>query len=86
MNLDAHIRQFGNLAEKTRESLWNYVSVFVPKVEHISEKVDCGSLVLDAVEESHEPSLLCSPVLDGERAEVRIRKKIYVLHILNVEG
>ena len=80
MHFDTHISQFGELAEKTCISFRNNITIFIPKVEHIAQKVDCGSLILDAVEESHQSTLLHPSVLNSQRAQMCVRKKINLLH------
>ena len=36
MHLDAHIGEFGDLAQKTGEALGHYIFIFVPEVEHVA--------------------------------------------------
>ena len=66
VNLNTHVSQFGYLSQKACESLRDNIPVLVPKVEHIAHEIDGGSLVLNAVEETYEPSFLCSLVLNGK--------------------
>ena len=67
MHLDTHVGQFGYLAEKAREALRHHILVFVPEVEHVAQQVDGCCLLLDGVEESHEPALLHPSVWDCQR-------------------
>ncbi len=67
MHLDAHVGKLRQLTEETRVALGHDVLVFVPEVKHIAEQIDCLSLLLDAVEEAHEPALLHAPVGDSQR-------------------
>ena len=46
MHLHTKIGQFRELAEEASATLWHDILVFVPKVEHIAQKIDCAALSL----------------------------------------
>ena len=73
MHLHTKVGQFRELAEEASATLWHDILVFVPKVEHIAQEIDCARLVLDA-------PLLCAAVRDGPRPKMGIGKEIDVLH------
>ena len=54
--------------------------MLIPEVKHVSQQIYGGSLVLDAVEKPHEPPLVHAAMVDGPRAEMRIRQEINILH------
>jgi hypothetical protein len=66
VHLHANIRKLRELAEEPCVAFRNHVSVFVPEVEYVAEQVYRGSLMLYAVEKSHQPPFLCAPVFYGE--------------------
>lgn len=80
MHLHTKVGQFRELAEEASATLWHDILVFVPKVEHIAQKIDCARLVLDTIEETDDAPLLCAAVRDGPRPKMGIGKEIDVLH------
>ena len=65
VHLYAHVRQFGQLAQKACVAFGHDVFVLIPEVEHVAQKVYGGGLVLYVVKEAHQPSLLRACVVDG---------------------
>ena len=80
MHLDAQIRQFAELSQEAGVALRHDGLVFVPEVEHVAQQIDGGGLVLDTVQEIHQPAFLHAAVRDGQTAQVGVGQKIYVLH------
>lgn len=80
MNLDAHIRQLTDLAQKTCIALWYHIAEFIPEVKDVPQQVDCRSLVLDLIKETYQTTLLLSGMWDGKTTEVGITEEIDVLH------
>ena len=80
MHLHTKVGQFRELAEEASATLWHDILVFVPKVEHIAQEIDCARLVLDTIEETDDAPLLCAAVRDGPRPKMGIGKEIDVLH------
>ena len=66
----AHIRQFGQLAEKAGVAFGHDRAELVPEVEHVAQQLYGGCFVLDPVEKVPQPSILCTSVLDGPRTQV----------------
>ena len=66
----AHIRQFGQLAEKAGVAFGHDRAELVPEVEHVAQQIYGGCFVFDTVEKVHQPSFLCTSVLDGPRTQV----------------
>lgn len=80
MHLHTKVGQFRELAEEASATLWHDILVFVPKVEHIAQEIDCARLVLDTIEETDDAPLLCAAMRDGPRPKMGIGKEIDVLH------
>lgn len=80
MHLHTKVGQFRELAEEASAPLWHDILVFVPKVEHIAQEIDCARLVLDTIEETDDAPLLCAAMRDGPRPKMGIGKEIDVLH------
>jgi hypothetical protein len=59
----------------------HHVLVLVPEVEHIAQQVDGTRLLLDTVEESHQPPFLHPLVSNGPRTKVGVAKEIDWFHI-----
>lgn len=58
----------------------NHQLELIPEIEHVAQQVDGRCPMLDTVQKIHQPALLRTPVCNGPRTQVRIRKKIYILH------
>jgi hypothetical protein len=80
MHFHAHIGQFGNLTEETGISFGHYHLEFIPKVEHVAQQIDSTCLVLDAIQEIHQATLLRTAMFDGTRPQMGIGKEIDILH------
>lgn len=80
MHLYTKVGQLRELAEEASATLWHDILVFVPKVEHIAQEIDCARLVLDTIEETNDAPLQCAAVRDGPRPKMGIGKEIDVLH------
>ena len=80
MHLYAHVREFGNLTQEARVALGYDKLILVPEVKHISQQVDSTRLMLDAVKEIYEPTLLCASMRYGTTAQVGVREEIYGFH------
>ena len=80
MHFHSHIRQFREFAQEPGIAFRYYIFILVPEIKHISQQIDGCSLMLDAVEETYESAFLHSAVRDCPRAEMRIRKEIYIFH------
>ena len=80
MYLDAHIGQLRQFAEEAGVAFGHHVTVFIPEVEHVAEQIDGGRLLLNTVEEAHQPALLHPAVFNSPRTEVSITEKIYIFH------
>ena len=65
VHLDPHVRQFRQLAEKARIALGYYVLIFKPVVEHVAQQIHRCRLLLDAVKEPYQPSLLHATMVNG---------------------
>lgn len=66
MHLDAHVSEFGEFAQKAGKALGHHIFVLVPEVEHIAQEIDGSSFFLDAVKETHEPTLLHALMRDSQ--------------------
>ena len=80
MNLDSEVSEFGDFSEESCEAPWHGLTVFEPEVEHVSEEVYGGGLVLDAVEEVDESAFLCTAAADGLGAQVGIAEEVDRFH------
>ena len=78
--LYSHIRKLRQLAQETGISTRHYILELIPEVEHVAKQIDGGSLVLYAVEKPNQPALVHAAVVNGKRAQMGIRKEIYILH------
>ena len=73
MNLYTHVGYFGQFAQESGVSFGHHILVFVPEIKHVAQQIDSISLVLDAVQKSHQASFLRSFMLESQRAPMRIR-------------
>ena len=73
VDFDAEVSEFGDFAQEAREASRHHGLVFVPKVEHVTQHVDCSGFVLDTVEEVHQAALLHAATFDGAAAEMGVR-------------
>lgn len=65
MYFHAQVRQLGQFAQETGITSGYDCLELIPEVEHVSQQVDGGSFVLDAVEEIDKTPLLSPPMFDG---------------------
>ena len=63
MHLNAHVRQFRELAQEACKTAWHHISVFIPEIEDVAQQIYRCCLVLYAVEKPHQTSLVHPPVL-----------------------
>ena len=80
VHLYAHISKFRYLTQETRVTFRHHIAIFVPEVEHIAQQIYGRSLMLYAVEKTHQASFLCASVRYGPRSKMGIAKKIYIFH------
>ena len=80
VDLHAVVGEFGDFSEESCEAPWHGLTVFEPEVEHVSEEVYGGGLVLDAVEEVDESAFLCTAAADGLGAQVGIAEEVDRFH------
>ena len=66
---------------KRSKTFRNNILIFIPKVEHIAQQIDCRSLMLNAIQEAYKAAFMCATVLYSERTEVCIGKEIDILHV-----
>ena len=80
MHLHPAVGQLGELAQKAGISFGHDSLELIPEVKHVAQQIDRCGVVLNLVQEVHQPALLRAAVRDGTRTEVRIRKEIDILH------
>ena len=76
----SHVREFRQLAEETCVSLWHYLIVFKPEVEHIAKHIDGFRLVLYLVEKVDEASLMCSFVSYCTTSKMCVTQEVDIFH------
>ena len=78
MKFYAPIAQFAQFSQKPCKAARHHISIFMPKVKHVTEHIYGFGLVFYRVEKCHEAFLVATRVFESPRTKVGIRNEIYV--------